>query len=58
MRAIPPRPRPAVLLLMPLLATCTASPERHVSGRDHLSSASQDERLVTLLIDGMVQENR
>jgi hypothetical protein len=58
MRAIPPRPGLAMLLLMPILATCTASPERHVSGNEDPGFAAKDERLVTLLIDGVLQENR
>ena len=58
MSAIFPRFRLAILLLMPILATCTAAPrsERVESGA--AGSASEDERLGALLIDGVAARGR
>lgn len=52
------RRRLALLLLMPLLATCTALPAPQARFGGSLNSASEDERLVTLLIDGPSGETR
>jgi hypothetical protein len=53
MRAISYRPGLFVLLLMPLLATCTASPDAgNREGGALLVDEAQDEPLVALLIDG------
>jgi hypothetical protein len=50
------RPRLATFFLLPLLATCTAAPERHAGGIEGPGVASEDERLVTVLIDGVLGE--
>jgi hypothetical protein len=58
MRAISLHPRLAVLLLMPLLATCTAAPGPQARSNESFSAPSEDERLVALLIDGKVVDAR
>jgi hypothetical protein len=58
MRTISLRPRLAVLLLMPLLATCTAAPGPQVRSDQSSSTAGEDERLVALLIDGAAADTR
>jgi hypothetical protein len=48
--------RLATFFLLPLLATCTAAPERHAGRGEGPGAASEDERLVTVLIDGVLGE--
>jgi hypothetical protein len=55
MRRVPRLAAYGILLFMPVLATCTASPQREVEGGVVSLSGSGDEnRLVALLIDGSV----
>jgi hypothetical protein len=59
MRAISYRPSLFVLLLMPLLATCTASPDAgNREGGALVMNEAQDEPLVALLIDGTSPSGR
>jgi hypothetical protein len=58
MRANSSRLTLAVLLLMPVLATCTGPREPAVQESESLSAAAEDERLVSLLIDGVSAKSR
>jgi hypothetical protein len=53
-----PHRRLATFFLLPLLATCTAAPERHAGGIEAPGAASEDERLAAVLIDGVLGEKR
>jgi hypothetical protein len=58
MRMILPNRRMAMMLLIPLLATCTGLPEREQIHHEAFGAASEDERLVTVLIDGALADTR
>ena len=58
MSAILPRSRLAILLLMPILATCTAAPQRQILESGIAGAAFEDERLGALLIDGVAARSR
>lgn len=58
MSTILPRFRLAILLLMPILATCTAAPQPEILERGTAGAAFEDERLGALLIDGVAARSR